>query len=197
MRIALHLLGIGFDCREVDLITGGGEQHAAGYLAINPQARVPALVLDDGTVLIQSPAILEYLAETTALPALLPHEPIARARVRGLAALIACDIHPLNNTSVLSYLRGDLGADDAAIAKWYLHWIAAGFAAFEQMITPAPFCGGDAPGLADVMLVPQIANARRFSMDFSAYPKIMAVEAACAAHPAFVAAHPDRYAPSA
>ena len=175
---------------EVHLLREGGEHLRPEYRAINPQARVPSLVLDDGTVLIQSPAILEYLDEVHPEPPFLPREPRARAQVRAVFDIVACDIHPLNNLAVLRRLKRQCGQDEDAIADWYRHWITEGFAAIEQLIAPAPFCFGDAPGLADIALVPQCSNAARYDMALDPWPKIAAVNAACTAHPAFAAASP-------
>jgi maleylacetoacetate isomerase len=189
-RIALNLKGLAYDAVEVHLLRDGGEHLRPEYRAINPQARVPSLVLDDGTVLIQSPAILEYLDETHPEPRFLPRDPLARARIRAVFDIIACDIHPLNNLAVLRRLKRACGQDDAAIAAWYRHWITEGFAAIEQLIAPGPFCFGATPTLADIALVPQCANAARYDMPLDPWPKIAAANAACLAHPAFAAASP-------
>ena len=141
VRIALNLKSVSAETIQIHLLRNGGEQFAPAFRAINPQARVPAMVLDDGTTLIQSPAILEWLEETFPEPPLLPRDPIARGRIRAMAALIACDIHPLNNLAVLAYLREHFAADEAAIGTWYRHWIATGFEALEQMVG-APFAAG-------------------------------------------------------
>jgi maleylacetoacetate isomerase len=194
VRIALNLKGLAYSSREVHLLRGGGEQFKPEYRAINPQGRVPALILD-GTVLIQSPAILEWLEETHPDPPLLPPEPLARARVRAVAALVACDIHPLNNLSVLNYLRGPLGQEQAAVDAWYHHWILQGFPAIEALIEGNPFCFGDRPTLADVVLVPQVVNARRMQVPLEAFPKILAVDAACAKIDAFQRARPEAVRP--
>jgi maleylacetoacetate isomerase len=154
--------------------------------------RVPSLVLDDGTVLIQSPAILEYLEDVFPDPPLLPRSAVERARVRGVAALIGCDIHPLNNSSPLNYLRQQLGQSEAAASAWICNWIHAGFQAVERLIGENDFCFGSTPSLADVYLVPQVFSARRFSVPLEAYPRILRVEALAATHPAFAAAHPSR-----
>ena len=190
VRIALNLKGVAHEIIQVHLLQDGGAQFRPEYTALNPQARVPSLVLDDGTVILQSPAILEYLEEVFPAPALLPEGPVARARVRAIAALIGCDIHPLNNLAVLGYLRQHFAADKNAVEAWYAHWISLGFAALEQMVG-APFCMGDDVTLADVMLVPQVANARRSDVDLSPFPRIVAIEQACLALPAFAAARPE------
>jgi maleylacetoacetate isomerase len=190
VRIALNLKGVAHEIIQVHLLQDGGAQFRPEYTALNPQARVPSLVLDDGTVIIQSPAILEYLEEVYPAPALLPANPVARARVRAIGALIGCDIHPLNNLAVLGYLRQHFAADKSTVEAWYAHWITLGFAALEQMVA-APFCVGDDVTLADVMLVPQVANARRSNVDLSPFPRIVAIEKACLALPAFAAARPE------
>jgi maleylacetoacetate isomerase len=190
LRIALNLKQVTAQTMHIHLLRNGGEQHSPAYRAINPQGRVPCLVLDDDTVLIQSPAILEWLEETFPQPPLLPTGALARAHVRGIAALIACDIHPLNNSSVLAYLKNELQQPQAAVDAWYAHWIRVGFEALEQMIS-APFSCGDAVSLADVMLVPQVANARRMNVDLSPFPRIVAVEHTCLALAAFADARPE------
>ncbi|MFG1347382.1 maleylacetoacetate isomerase [Xanthobacter autotrophicus DSM 431] len=192
VRIALALKGIAVEQVPVHLVRNGGEQHAPAYRALNPQERVPALELDDGTVLIQSPAILEYLEEVFPAPPLLPAAPVERARVRGVAAIIGCDIHPPNNSSQLAYLRRTLGHDEGEVAAWIARWVGAGFAAVEALIGEDGFCFGPEPGLADVFLIPQLYSARRFDVPLDAYPRILRVEALAARHPAFAAAHPAR-----
>ncbi len=190
-RIALNLKGLSYERVEVHLLRDGGEHLKPAYRAINPQARVPALQLDDGTILTQSPAILEWLEETCPTPPLLPADTVARARVRAVSAIIGCDIHPLNNLAVLNYLRGKLYQEKDAVADWYRHWISVGFRGIEALIQPGPFCFGDRPTLADVYLVPQIANAHRFDTPLDTFPKITGVGAACDALPAFAAARPE------
>jgi maleylacetoacetate isomerase len=172
-----------------------GEQKADAYRALNPQGLVPALV-DGDAVLIQSPAILEYLDEAYPdTPALLPEAPLERARVRGLANIVCCDIHPLDNLRVLDYLRGEMGQDEAAMIAWYNHWIALGFEAFERLLSGDPgtgrFCHGDQPSLADVCLIPQVFNSFRQALDLDPYPTIRRIWEASADHPAFTAAHPE------
>ncbi len=186
-RIALNLKGVTYDTLQVQLVQR--EQFSPAYMAINPQARVPSLVLEDGPTLIQSPAILEWLEELYPDPAFLPRDPLARAHVRAMAALIGCDIHPLNNLAPLTYLREVLHADQDAVNAWYAHWITVGFTALEQMVG-APYCAGGALSLADVYLVPQVANARRMSVALGAFPKIVAIDALCLTHPAIAAAAP-------
>jgi maleylacetoacetate isomerase len=191
-RIALNLKGLAYETQEVHLLQDGGQHLKPEYRAINPQARVPSLVLDDGTVLIQSPSILEFLDETHPEPPFLPADPTARARVRAVFDIVACDIHPLNNLAVLRRLKRVCGQDDAAIAAWYRHWITEGFDAIEQLIAPGPYCFGAAPGLADIALVPQCANAARYELALDPWPKIAAANEAASAHPAFVKARPQQ-----
>ena len=191
VRIALALKGIGYDLAAHDLRTG--EQKAADYLALNPQGMVPALQTGD-RVLIQSPAILEWLEETHPSPPLLPSGADDRAAVRAMCALIGCDIHPLNNLRVLKALRADFAADQAAVNAWAAAWIATGFDALQALVDRhgADWCFGDAPTLADCYMIPQLYSARRFDMDLSPWTHLLAVEARAQAHPAFEAAHPDR-----
>ena len=190
-RIALNLKGLPYDMESIHLTRGGGRQHSPEYRAINPQQRVPALRLDNGEVLIQSLAIIEYLDEIHPEPPLLPADPIARAHVRAVAQAIACDIHPLNNTSPLFYLKNELKHDQAQINVWYAHWVTVGFEAVEALLRPGPYAFGDHVTLADVCLVPQVANARRFNVPLEKFPKIVAVDAACLKLPAFDKARPE------
>ena len=186
-RIALNLKGVTYDTLQVQLVQR--EQFSPAYMAINPQARVPSLVLEDGPTLIQSPAILEWLEEVYPEPPFLPRDPLARAHVRAMAALIGCDIHPLNNLAPLTYLREALHADQDAVNAWYAHWITVGFTALEQMVS-GPYCAGESLSMADVYLVPQVANARRMSVALGAFEKIVAIDALCLTHPAISAAAP-------
>jgi maleylacetoacetate isomerase len=189
-RIALNLKGIAYETVSVHLTKGGGRQFAPEYRAINPQARVPALMVDGG-VLTQSLAIIEYLDETHPEPPLLPADPIARAHVRAIAQAIACDIHPLNNTSPLFYLKNTLKHDQDTINAWYAHWVTVGFEAIETLLRPGPYAYGTQVTLADVCLVPQVANARRFNVPLDKFPKIGAVDAACLKLPAFDTVRPE------
>ena len=161
------------------------------FRAINPQMRVPVLVTDQGDRLIQSLAIIEYLDETHPEPPLLPKDSIGRAKVRALAELIACDIHPLNNTSPLRYLKNTMDQEQSAIDTWYHHWILAGFEALEGLIAAAPYACGETVTIADICLVPQVANARRLKVPLDKFPKIVAVDAACLKLPAFDRARPE------
>jgi maleylacetoacetate isomerase len=190
VRIALNLKGLQAEQRHVHLRRG--EQRAAAYREINPQGLVPTLVVGERH-LAQSLAIIEYLEERHPLPPLLPPAAEDRAWVRSIALAIACDIHPLDNTRVMTYLEAQLGLDATARDTWYKHWIREGFDAIEQQLAarPAKFCIGDAPTLADVCLVPQVANARRVKLDLAPWPRIRAVNEACLALPAFDRARPE------
>ena len=191
LRIALNLKGLPVDYVAVDLRT---EQHLQDeFKAINPQQLVPALV-DGERVLIQSPAIIEWLEERHPTPALLPADPEQRAYVRALAAIVGCDIHPINNRRILEYLRHQFKADEAAINAWCATWITAGFDAYEALLAAdksrGEFSFGSQPGLADTYLVPQVESARRFKVDMARWPLISAVDAACMRLPAFQQAAP-------
>ncbi|MFK0313513.1 maleylacetoacetate isomerase [Pseudomonas sp. NPDC090233] len=187
VRIALALKGLDYQSLPVNLLKG--EQRANDYVALNPQGRVPALRTDEDALLVQSPAIIEYLEEAYPQPALLPAGATARARVRGVAAIIGCDIHPLHNVSVLNQLRQS-GHDETQVNQWIAHWIGQGLAAVEQLIGDEGYCFGEAPGLADVYLIPQLYAAERFNIDLGSYPRIQRVAQLAAGHPAFAKAHP-------
>lgn len=189
VRIALGLKGLPYETVPIHLTRG--EHRAEAFRGVNPQRRLPALVLDDGTVLIQSLAIIEYLDEIHPQPPLLPAEPVARAKMRAVAGIIGADIHPVNNSGVLKELRGRFKADEAQINAWIAHWILEGFAAVEALIEPGPFAFGSAPGVADICIVPQVNNARRFKVPLDEFPKIMAVDAAARLLPAFANAFPE------
>ncbi|HSF22311.1 MAG TPA: maleylacetoacetate isomerase [Burkholderiales bacterium] len=193
VRIALNLKGLAYETVPVHLTRGGGEQHAPGYRKLNPQALVPVLE-DGGRVLTQSLAIIEYLDEIHPRVPLLPKDPAARARVRALALAVACDLHPLNNLRVLNYLTGPMGLTDDAKQIWYRHWIAEGLSALEASLAgdreTGRFCHGDAPGLADCCLIPQLANAYRFKCDVAPYPSLLRIEKNCQSLEAFQRAAP-------
>jgi maleylacetoacetate isomerase len=192
LRIALNLKGIAPQEQvSIHLTRDGGKQHSPEYRAINPQRRVPSLVLDSGDVLMQSPAIIEYLDEVHPKPAFLPADPVARAQVRAFAAVIGCDIHPLNNLAPLQYLKRELKQEQAAIDGWYRHWVTEGFTALETMIRPGPYCFGSEVTLADIYLVPQMYNARRLKTPLDAFPKLVAADAALLKLPAFDKARPE------
>jgi len=194
LRIALALKGLSYDYLSVHLAKG--EQYLPEFTAISPQSLVPVLEEDSGLRLYQSLAIMEYLDETHPTPPLLPADPAARNRVRSLALIIACEIHPLNNTRVLNYLTGRLGVSEEQKLEWYHHWVKTGFAALEKRLADEPatgrFCHGDAPGFADCVLVPQVANARRFKVDLGAFPTIVRINDTCLELEAFKQAAPER-----
>ena len=193
VRIALALKGVPYERVAVDLLAGtqGGEANRA----VNAQGLVPTLVLPDGTALTQSLAILEWLDSAYPAPALWPADPVARSKASAAALVVVADVHPLNNLRVLGALGDRFAADAAAKADWYRHWVALGFAALEAMAGDGPYLGGDAPGVADVCLVPQMFNARRFEVDLDPYPRLVAADAAACALPAFAQAHPERVKP--
>ncbi len=190
-RIALNLKGLSYETHGVDLRTGA--QKSDAYLALNPQGMVPALETPEG-VLVQSPAILEWLEERHPRPPLLPENAMDRATVRAMAAVIGCDIHPLNNLRVLKALRSQFEADQAMVDDWAARWITPGFETLEILVARhgRGWSFGDTPGLIDCYLIPQIYSARRFNVPLDAFPRLLAIEAAAADHPAFIAAHPDR-----
>lgn len=191
VRIALNLKAVDFDRIPINLRQGG--QRTLDYLARNPQGLVPVLEAEDDR-LTQSLAIIEWLEELHPKPPLLPKDPLARAQVRALALTIACDIHPLNNARVLQYLEHRAGLGERQVVAWYRHWIEEGFGALEKKLAASAgrFCHGDSVTLADVCLVPQVYNARRYQCDLTAYPTIRRIDAACLALPAFEAARPER-----
>jgi len=190
VRIALALKGLEFQAIPVNLLVPkGGANRQPEYLGINPQGRVPALRTDDGDLLIQSLAIIEYLEERYPQVPLLSEDLASRARERAVAAIIGCDVHPLHNSSTLNLLR-EWGHEEEQLQVWIAHWISQGLAALEQLIGDQGFCFGEQPGLADVFLIPQLYAAERFKVTLDAYPRILRVAALAAAHPAFQAAHP-------
>ncbi len=195
VRIALNLKGLDYEQVPVHLIRDGGEQHAPDYALTHPQKLVPVLQHGERKVR-QSLAIMEYLEELWPDPPLLPLAARDRARVRALALLIACDIHPLNNLRVLQYLEREWNAPQPERDEWVRHWIAEGFRAFEAMLVEdlsrGAFCEGESPGIADGCLIPQVYNARRFGVDLEPFPTIRRIEAECLALPAFDAARPER-----
>ena len=194
-RIALNLKGLDYEQIPIHLRRGGGEQFSATYKAINPQALVPALE-DQGRTVTQSLAIIEYLEERYPKPPLLPADPADRAWVRSMALIIACEVHPIQNLRVLNYLKNEHKQSDDAVNNWARHWINLGLSALDQMVLrgaqPAKFCGGDVPTVADICLVPQLANARRFGCDLSRFPTLLRIESHCAALPAFANAAPEK-----
>jgi len=191
VRIALNLKSIAYETASVHLVKDGGHNRRPEFRAVNPQMRIPALVAPTGDVLIQSLAIIEYLDETHPEPPLLPKDPIARAQARALAEIVACDIHPLNNIGSLRYLKRELHHEQAAIDAWYHHWVLTGFEALEALVRPGPYACGGAVTVADLCLVPQVYNARRLNVPLDKFPKIVAIDTACLALPAFDRARPE------
>jgi maleylpyruvate isomerase len=195
VRIALALKNLPYESITKNLRLG--EHRMAEFLRVNVQGFVPALGLDDGAVLTQSVAIMEYLDEIYPDPQLLPSDPVARARVRALTQAITSDIHPLNNLRVMRYLEDKLTLEKQTRDSWYRHWVEVGFEALERWLVrdaaTGRFCHGSSPTLADICLVPQVFNARRFSVDMNPYPRILAIDAACGELPAFQAAAPDKF----
>jgi maleylacetoacetate isomerase len=192
VRIALNLKGIDYEQAPVHLVRNGGEQNQPAYREINPLGLVPALV-HDGQVLVQSLAICEYLEETFPRPSLLPPDKRGRARVRGIAQSIASEIQPMNNLGVMQYLKEEMEQTEEAVRKWYIHWVDRGFSAIESWLgsqDTGRFCHGDAPGLADCFLVPQVYNAERFNCELEPYPQIMRITSLCRELPGFRAAAP-------
>ncbi len=195
VRIALNLKSLTSELFSVHLVKNGGEQLQSAYQAINHQGLVPTLEVDSGEVITQSLAIMEYLDEAFSKPALLPENPLARARVRSIAQVIACDIHPLNNLRVLKYLTGELGVSDEEKKQWYQHWISLSFTSLERQLANSNatglFCHGDIPSIADACLVPQIYNARRFLLDMANFPTLKRIEENCQKLEAFQLAAPE------
>jgi maleylacetoacetate isomerase len=191
VRVALNLKNLPYEMVPIHLTRGGGHQRTAEFRAINPQMRVPALALESGDVLTQSLAIIEYLDEMYPEPPLLPVDAVARAKVRAVAQMIACDIHPLDNLAPLQYIKRQLKHEQPDIDAWYHHWILVGFAALEAMIAPNPYTCGAQVTLADLCLVPQVFNARRMKVPLDEFPKIVAADAACLQLAAFDKARPE------
>ena len=195
VRIALNLKGLNYEQAAIHLRRGGGEQLMPAYKALNPQALVPALE-DNGRVLTQSLAIIEYLDETHPTPPLLPKDPADKALVRSMALVIACEVHPIQNLRVLNYVKATYNQTDEQVNKWAQHWIDLGVSALQEMIVSqsrrGKFCFGDSPTLADICLIPQLGNARRYGCDLSKYPTILEIEKNCNAIPAFADAAPEK-----
>jgi maleylacetoacetate isomerase len=195
VRIALNLKGLHYETRAIHLLREGGEQHTPAYAALNPQELLPTL-LDGERVLTQSMAILEYLDETRPQPPLLPGDAAGRARVRALAQVVGCDIHPIGNLRVLQWIDSQFNADDEQKSVWMRHWVSSGLHALETMLASSKdtgrYCHGDTPGLADACLVPQVYNARRWKVPLGDYPTILRIDATCATLDAFHHAMPEQ-----
>ncbi|MGA0315825.1 MAG: maleylacetoacetate isomerase [Alphaproteobacteria bacterium] len=192
LRIAMNLKGLSYDHNLINL--QAGDHLRDSFRLINPQGRVPALDIE-GDILTQSLAIIEYLEEVYPAPALLPQDALEKAKVRGVAGLIACDIHPLNNLAVLNYLRDQLEADEESRIAWYRHWVKEGFDGLEKILSAnietGKFCFGDSPTVADICLVPQVVNAQRFNCDLDCYPTISHIFEECIGLKEFSDAHPS------
>ena len=195
VRIALNLKGVSYEQAPIHLRRGGGEQFGAAYKAINPQSLVPALE-DGGRILTQSLAIIEYLEEKYPQPPLLPSDPADKALVRSMALIIACEVHPIQNLRVLNHVKKEYHQSDDQVNRWAQHWINLGLTALEGLVVAQPkrakFCFGDSPTLADICLVPQLGNARRYGCDLSRFPALTSIESHCAALPAFANAAPEK-----
>ena len=195
VRIALNWKGISYEQAAIHLRRGGGEQLMPAYKALNPQALVPTLE-DNGRILTQSLAIIEYLEEIHPNPPLLPKDPADKALVRSMALVIACEVHPIQNLRVLNYVKATYNQTDEQVNKWAQHWIDLGLTALQDMVVGQPkqgkFCFGDSPTLADICLIPQLGNARRYGCDLSKYPTILAIEKNCNAISAFANAAPEK-----
>jgi maleylacetoacetate isomerase len=196
VRIALHLKQLPFETVPVHLVNNGGEQHAQEFRSLNPQESVPVL-MDGERVFRQSLAIIEYLDETyPGAMSLMPSTARERARVRGLAQIVACDVHPLNNLRVMQYLERETNMPQIERDRWTRHWIETGFRAFEALVADCPstglYCDGDSPTLADICLIPQVYNARRFGVDLNPFPTIQRIDQQCLSLPGFEAARPER-----
>jgi maleylacetoacetate isomerase len=195
VRIALNLKGLSYETAAIHLRRGGGEQLMPAYKALNPQALVPTLD-DNGKVLTQSLAILEYLEETHPNPPLLPKDPVDKALVRSMALVVACEIHPIQNLRVLNYVKAIYNQTDEQVNQWAQHWIDLGLSALQEMIVGqskrGPFCFGDRASLADICLIPQLGNARRYGCNLAKYPTILEIEKNCNAIPAFADAAPEK-----
>ena len=189
VRIALELKGIEYLIVPVNLLAG--EQRNAAYKARNPQGFVPALETPEGKLITQSGAIIEWLEATQPGPALLPADEAGRARIRAICGIVACDIHPLNNLRELQYLEQELGHDKSTRDRWYHHWLAEGFAALETLLPDTQFCAGEAPGMAEAFVVPQVVNAQRLRFDMTPFARTLGLFERCMEHAAFVRAHPD------
>ena len=196
VRIALNFKNLACEFHPIELRKN--EQNKADYLDLNPQGIVPSLITPDGTLITQSLAIIEYLEELHPTPALLPKNPELRAKIRAFAQAIACEVHPVNNLRVLNYLKNDLNINEPQVNLWYQHWVNLTFISLEKIakLNAGDFCFGGIISLADLALIPQIYNARRYHTDMTAYPYLTQIEQNCLEHPAFQKAHPDNYLPA-
>ena len=189
VRIALALKGLSYETISIPM--RDNSHRSESYRKINPQQRLPTLELDDGTKLIQSLAIIEYLDETYPEPRLIPEEPLARARVQAVSQIIGCDIHPLNNSGTRNVLTSMFGADEKSLDFWTAYWIREGFGAIDRLLEPGPYAFGETVTLADLCIVPQVYNARRYNVPLDDFPRVLAVDATARQHPAFQAAAPE------
>jgi maleylacetoacetate isomerase len=189
VRIGLALKGLPYETIPISLAVNA--HRGDTFRSVNPQRRVPALKLDDGSVLLQSLAILEYLEEVYPQNPMLPADPVERAKVRAVSQIVSSDIHPLNNSGTQAMLKSQFRADDAALNKWMTNWIHEGFEAVDRLLEPGPFAFGDQITMADICIVPQVYNARRFHIPLSDFPRLIAVEASARQHPAFAQAAPE------
>lgn len=189
VRITLALKGLNYETISIPM--RDNSHRSESYRNINPQQRLPTLELDDGTTLIQSLAIIDYLDAVHPEPRLIPDDPLERARVQAVAQIIGCDIHPLNNTGTRSLLTSMFGADEKSLDSWTAYWIREGFAAIDRLIQPGPYAFGDRITLADICIVPQVYNARRYNVSLDEFPRVVAVDATARQHPAFLAAAPE------
>ncbi|HEX7983368.1 MAG TPA: maleylacetoacetate isomerase [Duganella sp.] len=196
VRIALNLKGLAYEAQPVHLLRDGGEHLADAYRAVNPSKLLPTLEDDDGAVIGQSLAILEYLEDTRPQTPLLPADPVGRARVRALALTVVADTHPLGNLRVLKYIKGEMGQTEEVKLEWHRHWLRSGLATLESLLAgdarTGVYAHGDTPTIADCCLVPHVFNAQRFEVDMAPYPTVMRINAACAELPAFQQAHPSK-----
>jgi maleylacetoacetate isomerase len=189
VRIALALKGLNYETISIPM--RDNSHRTESYRKINPQQRLPTLELDDGTTLIQSLAIIDYLDAVHPEPRLIPDNPLERARVQAVAQIIGCDIHPLNNTGTRSLLTSMFGADEKSLDSWTAYWIREGFAAIDRLLEPGPYAFGDRITLADLCIVPQVYNARRYKVPLDDFPRVVAVDMTARQHPAFLAAAPE------
>ena len=190
VRIALSLKGIDYETVPIHLVRDGGEHNKPPYRAINPAGRVPSLALDDGTIITQSLAIIDWLEATYPNPSIYPRDAILRAKTLAVALTVVADIHPVNNVRVVNRIKSNFGGEQGEIDAWTVHWIREGFATIEKLVEGDRFCFGDRPSIADVCLAPQVLNSRRVKVSLDDFPRIAAIEAHLTTLPAFIKAHP-------